>query len=79
VSGVAAELQADGAAVIVTDDESLAAAIARLLEDKAAALAMAKAARGVAERNRHVIDRAFMVLDPLIDRAAAGATARALQ
>jgi 3-deoxy-D-manno-octulosonic-acid transferase len=79
VSGVAAELQADGAAVIVTDDESLAAAIARLLEDKAAALAMAIAARGVAERNRHVIDRAFMVLDPLIDRAAAGATARALQ
>jgi 3-deoxy-D-manno-octulosonic-acid transferase len=69
VAGVAAELQADHAALIVHDDASLADAIGRLLEDKAAALAMATAAREVAERNRHVLDRAFAVLDPLIDRA----------
>jgi 3-deoxy-D-manno-octulosonic-acid transferase len=76
VAGVAAELQADHAAMIVTDDESLADAIASLLEDKAAALAMATAAREVAERNRHVLDRAFAVLDPLIDRACGRRTAR---
>ena len=69
VAGVAAELQAENAAMIVSDDKSLADAIAWLLEDKAAALAMAAAARGIAERNRHVLDRAFAVLDPLIDRA----------
>jgi len=69
VAGVAAELQADNAAVVVSDDKTLADAIAWLLEDKAAAIAMAAAARGVAERNRHVLDRAFAVLNPLIDRA----------
>lgn len=69
VAGVAAELQAENAAMIVSDDTNLADAIAWLLEDKAAALAMATAARTVAERNRHVLDRAFAVLDPLIDRA----------
>ena len=30
---------------------------------------MAATARGIAERNRHVLDRAFAALDPLIDRA----------
>jgi 3-deoxy-D-manno-octulosonic-acid transferase len=69
VAGVSAELQADNAAIVVSDDKTLADAIAWLLEDKAAAIAMAAAARGVAERNRHVLDRAFAVLDPLIDRA----------
>src|SRR6185312_9921321 len=69
VAGVAAELEAEGAATIVNDDKSLADAIAWLIEDKAAALAMTTAARTVAERNRHVLDRAFAVLDPLIDRA----------
>lgn len=69
VPGVAAELQAEHAAMVVTDDETLADAIARLLEDKPAALTMAAAARAIAERNRHVLDRAFAVLDPLIDRA----------
>jgi 3-deoxy-D-manno-octulosonic-acid transferase len=69
VPGVTAELQANHAAIIVSDAESLADAIARLLEDKAAALAMASAGREVAENNRHVIDRAFDALDPLIDRA----------
>jgi 3-deoxy-D-manno-octulosonic-acid transferase len=69
VAGIAAELQAENAAMIVNDDKSLADAIAWLIEDKAAALAMATAARGIAERNRHVLDRAFAVLDPLIDRA----------
>jgi 3-deoxy-D-manno-octulosonic-acid transferase len=69
VAGVAAELQADNAAIVVSDDKTLADAIAWLLEDKAAAIAMAAAARGVAERNRHVLDRAFAALDPLIDRA----------
>ncbi|MDB5394284.1 MAG: 3-deoxy-D-manno-octulosonic acid transferase, partial [Rhodospirillales bacterium] len=76
VPGVAAELQADHAALVITDETSLADAIARLLEDKAAALAMAAAARQVAERNRHVLDRAFAVLDPLIDRAAGRQVAR---
>ena len=71
VPGVAAELQAHHAAAVVSDAESLAEAIARLLEDKAGALAMAAAGREVAENNRHVIDRAFEVLDPLIDRARA--------
>ena len=69
VAGVAAELQAENAAMIVNDDKGLADTIAWLLEDKAAALAMATAARTVAERNRHVLDRAFAVLDPLIDSA----------
>jgi hypothetical protein len=31
---------------------------------------MATAARKVAERNRHVIDRALAALAPLLDRAA---------
>jgi 3-deoxy-D-manno-octulosonic-acid transferase len=70
VAGVAAELQAAGASTVVFDAETLAEAVGRLLEDQAAALAMAAAARAVAERNRHVIDRAFAALDPLIDRAA---------
>jgi len=69
VAGVAAELQAENAAMIVSDDKSLAEAVDWLLEDKSAAVAMAAAARGVAERNRHVLDRAFAVLDPLVDRA----------
>ncbi len=70
VAGVAAELQEEGAAKMVSDATDLAEALAWLIEDKAAALAMASAARAVAERNRHVLDRAFAVLDPLIDRAA---------
>ncbi len=73
VPGIAAELQAENAAKVVSDDKELADAIGWLLEDKAAALAMAGAARQVAERNRHVLDRAFTVLDPLIDRAIARA------
>ncbi len=76
VSGVAAELQAEQAAIIVTDDETLADAVGRLLEDKPAALAMAAAARDVAERNRHVLDRTFAALDPLIDRAVRRRTAQ---
>ena len=71
VAGVAAELQADHAARVVEDADGLAEAIAQLLEDKASALAMAAAGRNVAERNRHVLDRAFAALDPLIDRAEA--------
>jgi 3-deoxy-D-manno-octulosonic-acid transferase len=67
--GIAAELEAAGAAFVVHDAESLAAAIARLIEDRATAQAMAAAAREVAEQNRHVIDRAFAVLGPLIDHA----------
>jgi 3-deoxy-D-manno-octulosonic-acid transferase len=69
VAGVAAELQAGNAAIVVNDDKTLADAVAWLLEDKSAAMAMATAARGIAERNRHVLDRAFAALDPLIDRA----------
>lgn len=71
VSGVAAELQAENAAQIVETAEQLADAVGRLIEDGASAQAMAAAARGVAERNRHVIDRAFAVLAPLFNRAAA--------
>ncbi len=73
VAGVAAELQEDGAALVVENADKLADAVARLLEDKAAAQAMARAARTVAERNRHVIDRAFAALAPLLDRASPGA------
>jgi 3-deoxy-D-manno-octulosonic-acid transferase len=69
VAGVAAELQAGNAVLMVSDDRTLADAVAWLLEDKAAALAMSAAARDIAERNRHVLDRAFAALDPLIDRA----------
>jgi 3-deoxy-D-manno-octulosonic-acid transferase len=69
VAGIAAELQAENAAIVVSDDKTLADAIGWLLEDKAATLAMAATARGIAERNRHVLDRAFAALDPLIDRA----------
>jgi 3-deoxy-D-manno-octulosonic-acid transferase len=69
VAGVAAELRAGNAAVIVSDDKTLADAIGWLLEDKAAAMAMAAAGRGIAERNRYVLDRAFAALDPVIDRA----------
>jgi len=73
VSGVAAELQAEKAALVVEDEESLAETVGRLIEDGARAQAMATAARNVAERNRHVIDRAFAALSPLLDRAAARA------
>ena len=76
VAGVSAELQAEQAAIVVHDDEMLAEAVGRLLEDKAAALAMAGAARTVAERNRHVLDRAFGALDPMIDRAIRHRAAR---
>ena len=69
VAGIAAELQAENAAIMVSDDKTLADTIGWLLEDKAAALSMAAAGRRVAERNRHVLDRAFAVLDPLIDHA----------
>jgi 3-deoxy-D-manno-octulosonic-acid transferase len=69
MAGIAAELLEEQAASIVEDAPSLARAVATLIEDRAAALAMAAAARRVAERNRHVIDRAFAALDPLIDRA----------
>jgi 3-deoxy-D-manno-octulosonic-acid transferase len=69
VAGIAAELQAENAAIVVSDDKTLADAIGWLLEDTAAVLAMAAAARGIAERNRHVLDRAFAALDPLINRA----------
>src|ERR1700733_7705595 len=69
VAGIAAELQAENAAIVVSDDKTLADAVGWLLEDKAATLAMAATARGIAERNRHVLDRAFAALDPLIDRA----------
>jgi 3-deoxy-D-manno-octulosonic-acid transferase len=69
MSGIAAELQEEQAALVVEDGESLARAIASLIEDKPAALAMAAGARRVAERNRHVIDRAFTALDPIIDSA----------
>ncbi len=69
--GIAAELEAAGAALVVHDGESLAATVGRLIEDRATAQAMAGAARQVAELNRHVIDRAFAVLGPLIDRADA--------
>lgn len=73
MSGIAAELQAENAVTVVDSEERLADAIGRLLEDRPAALAMAAAARNVAERNRHVLDRAFAALDPLIDRAQAAA------
>jgi 3-deoxy-D-manno-octulosonic-acid transferase len=69
MAGIAAELREEQAALIVEDADSLARAVAMLLEDRPAALAMAAAARRVAERNRHVIDRAFAVLNPLIDGA----------
>jgi 3-deoxy-D-manno-octulosonic-acid transferase len=73
VPGIAAELQAENAALVVDNAETLAAAIGRLLEDRPAARAMAAAARNIAERNRNVLDRAFAVLDPLIDRARSAA------
>jgi 3-deoxy-D-manno-octulosonic-acid transferase len=73
VPAVAAELHAENAALIVEDAEGLAAAIGRLLADRPAALAMAAAARAIAERNRSVLDRAFAALDPLIDRARSAA------
>jgi 3-deoxy-D-manno-octulosonic-acid transferase len=72
--GIAAELQAENAALVVEDAETLAAAIGRLLADRPAALAMAAAARAIAERNRNVLDRAFAALDPLIDRARSAAS-----
>ncbi len=75
MAGIAAELLEEQAALIVEDAGSLARAIAALMEDRSAALTMA-AARLVAERNRHVIDRAFAALDPLIDRALGRRLAR---
>ncbi len=72
--GIAAELQAENAALVVEDAETLAAAIGRLLADMPAARAMAAAARAIAERNRNVLDRAFAALDPLIDRARSAAS-----
>ena len=46
VPGIAAELQAENAAKVVADDKELADSVGWLLEDTAAALAMAAAARG---------------------------------
>jgi 3-deoxy-D-manno-octulosonic-acid transferase len=69
--GIAAELQAENGALVTEDADALADAILRLTQDKARAQAMAAAAARVAERNRDVIDRAFIALDPLIDRAFA--------
>jgi 3-deoxy-D-manno-octulosonic-acid transferase len=70
ITGIAAELEAANAALVVRDAASLANAVTRLTENTDAAAAMAEAAKQVAERNRHVIDRAFEALDPLIARAA---------
>ncbi len=75
VPEIVAELQAANAAEIVEDAATLADAIARLTSDPALALAMAGAAQGVAERNRHVIDRVYGALTPLLDRAAERRTA----
>jgi 3-deoxy-D-manno-octulosonic-acid transferase len=69
MSSITAELQAEDGALVVADAPELAAAIDTLLADSLRAQTMATAARRVAERNRHVIDRAFAALDPLIDRA----------
>jgi 3-deoxy-D-manno-octulosonic-acid transferase len=69
--GIAAELQAENGAAVAEDANALADAILRLTQDKPRAQAMAAAAARVAERNRDVIDRAFIALDPLIDRALA--------
>jgi 3-deoxy-D-manno-octulosonic-acid transferase len=74
MSGIAAELEAENAAIVVDGEDRLAEAISRLLEDRPAAQAIAAAARNVAERNRHVLDRAFAALDLLFDRAQAAAT-----
>jgi 3-deoxy-D-manno-octulosonic-acid transferase len=74
--GITAELQAAHAAWIVNDTGTLVNAVARLLEDKTMAQAMAGAARHVAEGNRNVINRAFEALDPLIDHAAERAAGR---
>jgi 3-deoxy-D-manno-octulosonic-acid transferase len=71
---IASELAEAGASVVVRDAEALAAALRRLIREPATAQAMAAAARAVADRNADVIDRAFAVLEPLIDRAATGRT-----
>lgn len=71
MTGIAAELEAENAAITVRDADSLARAVARLTEDAVAAAAVAESAKRVAERNRHVIDRAFAALDPLIAQVAA--------
>ncbi len=66
---IASELEQSGAAIVVADASALASALTRLLGDPAVATAMARAGREVAARNANVIDRAFAILDPLIDRA----------
>jgi 3-deoxy-D-manno-octulosonic-acid transferase len=66
---VTAELEREGAALVVADAVALAGAIARLFERPDEVAKMAERAQTVAERNRHVIDLAVAALDPLLDRA----------
>lgn len=69
-SEVAAQLQADDAAVTVRDGEGLAREVGRLLTDGAERTRLANAAGAVAERNRRVVDAVLGALAPTL--AAAG-------
>lgn len=65
---VADELADAKAAVACADEAALAAAVARLLADDDARIALARAARAVAEANRDVVDRIVERLLPYIDK-----------
>jgi 3-deoxy-D-manno-octulosonic-acid transferase len=69
---VAEELGQAGAAVACADAAALEAAVQRLLDDDGARLALAHAAKAVADAHRDVVDRVLESLQPYLDRLADG-------
>jgi 3-deoxy-D-manno-octulosonic-acid transferase len=65
---VADELGRAGAAVSCADEAALESAVRRLLGDDAARLALARAAKAVADAHRDVVDRVLERLAPHLDR-----------
>lgn len=72
-ASIAAELEAAGGALPVSDAESLLAGLRTLLRDPSARTVMARAARDVAEGNRQAVDRVLHALQPLLQSAGIAA------
>ncbi|WP_207478058.1 3-deoxy-D-manno-octulosonic acid transferase [Arenibaculum pallidiluteum] len=72
-AAMAAELEAERAALPVADAAALAAAVDRLLNDPAERARLSAGATRVAERNARVIDRVMEALAPLLAEAGVAA------
>ncbi|HET8727371.1 MAG TPA: 3-deoxy-D-manno-octulosonic acid transferase [Alphaproteobacteria bacterium] len=64
---IAGQLAEAGAAREVADGKELTETLGRLLDDACLRDGMARAAGGVADRNRHVLDAAMAAIVPLLD------------